>query len=816
MFASIGQDLRFAIRSWAKRPGVAAACVMTLGLGIGANAAVFSVVKGVLLSPFPYEEPERITMIWSRWTGFPKTWVSIPEYQHYLQEAESFEDIALFARGEVNLSAPSGGVRIRGANVTPNTFRVLGVQPIMGRTFTQDEVAGNASVILISYGLWQSAFSGDPKIVGKDALIEGRPQTIIGVMPPGFRLPIDYTGEPPTRIWGPLFVNVRQPAQIPRNGGSHSYYAAARLKQDVAPEAAQAEMSGLLQRLVAQGIYDADRRFEPLVIRLADDIVGHARPALLVLSAAVAFVLMIACANVANLLLAQGRARQREYALRCALGAGRGRLFRQSLTEGTLLAAAGGVVGLGIAFAGVTGLMATDPESLPRVEQIGLDLAVLLFVAAASLATALLFGIAPAVKAAVTDVQAAIREGERGFSGSVSGNRFQFSLVAAQAALAVVLTVGAGLAVRSFANLASIQPGFDAERVLTVGLRTTQADYPTGADVAGFYSRLLSQVRAQPGVVSAGAARRLPLATQIGDSGMLIENKSHLPAKGDWQIVTPGYFETLGIPLRQGRLFTDSDDADAPQAIIINEAMARAYWPGENPLGRRVKVWGRGERTPWMTIVGIVADIRHNGITAEIKEKWYRPHAQFAALSAGPVRSMSLTIKTDRDPSQLIAPLRDAVGELDPGMPLAEVRSYGDILADTTAQPRFTMILLGAFSAMALGLAAVGAYGTLSYAVSQRTMEIGVRMAMGARTRQVAGAMVGKGMTIAALGAGMGIVASLGLTRLMQAMLFEVPAWDPASFIAAPTVFLATALLGCYLPARRAASVDPATTLRQQ
>jgi putative ABC transport system permease protein len=558
--------------------------------------------------------------------------------------------------------------------------------------------------------------------------------------------------------------------------------------------------------------------FVPRIYAARDDIVGSARGTILVLLGAVVFVLLIACGNVANLLLSRSEARMREIAVRAALGAGRLRLVRQLLTESLLLSLAGGALGVGLATVGLRALLAVDPTAVPRADNIHMSGAVLAFALGASALTALLFGILPALRVSRGRGARTLTDGSRGAGRSARSNRAQGLLVAAQMAMAVLLLTGSGLMIRTFVQLLAVDPGFHPERVLTMRITAPTATYPTSTDVVAFYDELLRRIREMPQVSGAGAARILPLASTMGDSGLRVDGYEPGPnesMQADWQWATPGYFEVMGIPLVEGRTFQDGDNVDGENVIIVNQALARRYFGDRSPLGARISVFdGRlnaNDHRDWATVAGVVGDLRHNGLTADVKERFYRPLAQVASS----MRSMTLTIQARTgDPAALVQPVRKVVAELDPRMPVSQVETMDQVLAASVAQPRFAMLLLAVFSAVALTLAIVGIYGVLAYAVSQRTPEIGIRMALGADRGRVVGMVVRQGMGMALIGVAVGVVAAAGLTRFMQGMLYGVTAQDPATFASVPVLFAAVALVACWVPAMRAARVRPAVALR--
>jgi predicted permease len=667
-------------------------------------------------------------------------------------------------------------------------------------------------VVVLSHRIWQRRYGSDRGIVGRRIQVDSEPFTVIGVLPEGFQLPTDFGATTRTDLY--LAGSVPEgTAPIPAMGGSHGYFAAARLREGASADDAQAEVLLFNQRMRDDEIYPESMRFHTLVIPVAEDVAGEARRPLWILSGAVGFVLLMACGNVANLMLSRGQERRREIALRSSLGAGTLRIFRQLMTESFVLAILGGGLALLLAHLCLGALKALEPGSVPRLAEATLDPVVLAFGLVVTLATALLFGLVPAH--AATRIRGALAEASRGSSATLASQRFRFALLGLQMAMAVVLVVGAGLMIRTFANLVAIDPGFRSERVLTLRLSTA---YTEPAPILSFWDRLLTEVRSLASVETAGATRILPLATQIGDWGVNPDGYAPKPGEilaGDWQVVTPGYFETLGVRLLEGRTFTEADRADTEPVAIVNEAFARKYWAGESAVGKRLGIGG-GSDSSWTRVVGVVGDIRHNGVTAEVKPGFYVSLAQAEFAHGFTPASMTLAIRTAVEPESLVPQVKAIVGRLDPKVPLSEIRSLEEVVGSAVAPSRFTMALLVAFSALALLLACVGVYGVVSYIVSQRHSEIGIRMALGA-SRSSIFSVVGRQVAIATgIGVVVGCVAALGVTSLMAAVLHGVRPADPFTFASVPLVLLLTALAGSFLPALQAARVDPVEALRSE
>jgi putative ABC transport system permease protein len=810
------RDVTAAVRGLRRAPGFAAAAVVTLALGIGATATIFTVVNAVLLAPLPYAEPERRVMLWNRWTGFDKTWLSEQEVVDYRRLPRTLESVAAWSSDQANLTGGGEPVRVGYAAVTPNTFAVLGARPRAGRTFVDGEDReGFDRVVVISYALWQAYFGGEFDVVGRDLQLDGVRRTIVGIMPHGFQLPTDFGEDAaePTRLWVPLFID---PASTDR--GSHGYYGAAVLAEGATPAQASAELRTIADRWTSDGLYPAGDDFHTYAVPLEEDVRGAIRPILVLLSAAVAFLLLIACANVANLLLVRAEGRQRELAVRMAIGAGPWRIMRQLLTESLVLALLGTTAGVAIAFAASRLIQAVDPASLPRLGSVAVDLRVLAFAAFVGIATTVLVGVAPVARAWRLQLTDALRDGSASSTAGTHRQRIRGVLVVAETALAVVLVIGAGLMVRSVDALQRIELGFDPRNVLTMRVALPPATYATPEQVTGTFERLLERVRALPGVDRAGLMRSLPLGTTIGDSGFMIEG--YVPPepgafpKGDWQVVSSDALEALGERVVRGRSILASDDAQSPPVALVNETMARMYWAGQDPIGRRIRQGGPSR--PWMTIVGIVADVRHNGLEVPIKGKYYRAHTQFPQTGNFVIRNMHLVVKSGSDPLSLVGPIRNEVTRLDPALPVANIRTMDDVVAASVSTPRLAGSVLLLFAALALLLAAVGLYAVLAFVVSERQHEIGIRMAIGADPGRVRRGVLGQGVALATVGIVAGGVISLALGQVIRGLLHGVSPYDPFTFGVVPAVLLAAALLASWIPAHRATRINPILALKSE
>ena len=802
------RDIGRAARTLGRAPAYTATVVGTLALGIGAATAVFSVANGVLLSPLPYGEPDRVATVWSQWTGFPKTWVSLPEYVNYANQNRSFDDLALYFGSEHTFTSPDDAEQVESAVVTPNTFEVLGVSPVVGRTFTWDEALAEAPVVMLGHDVWQRRFAAERAVVGRTVEINGAGFEVVGVLPEGFRLPEDYRNGGPSEIYFAAPVDRESAMEFPQNGGNHGYFAVGRLGDGVSPEAAQADLGTLASSLEADGIYPEEWQFRPLVLSVSDDIVGTSRASILVLLAACGLLLLIACANVATLLLSRAEARAHDLAIRGALGAGGARIARQVLLESALPALAAGALALPLSMVGIRALLAIDPTAVPRSDSVALDGTVVAFALAVSVFTALLFGVGPALRAARTHPGGALRRTAR---GGVEKGRWQGRLVSIQMALTVALLLAAGLTMRTFAAFHDVDLGFEAGEVFTAGLTVPSATYPDLPAVTGYWSTLIDELRATAGVADAAAVLKLPLASQMGDSGF--RPVGYVPGPGesmaaDWQYVSDRYIEIMGLPLRSGRTFDSRDRADGEVTMMINETAARRFWPDSDPIGARVDTFG-GDTA---VVVGVVGDLRHNGLTAEVKPRYYRSIYQLSG--PGNIRRLTLTVLADGTAETVAAPVRDVVRGLDPRLPLANERTLPDVVASALAPARFSMVLLGAFGVIALLLATVGVYGVLAFAVRRRTREIGVRMALGADRGEVVSMVVREGMSMALVGVVGGTVAAFLLTRFMAGVLYGVAPQDPTTFVLAPLLLIAVAALAAWLPAARASRVPPTRALR--
>ena len=810
--ADVTGDVRYALRSLRKHPGFTAVVLATLALGIGANAAIFSVVNAVLLRPLPYEGADRIAVIWGdlHRPGVNQIPASAGEYVDYRDRSHAFEHIAVYDTAGLNLTGAGEPEELDGAAVTASLFPLVGATAEVGRLFTAaEEQPGHNDVAVVSHGLWTRRFNASRHVVGQVVAIDGRPTEIVGVMPASFEFP-----DPAVDIWKPLLLDAE--ALSSNNRGSHGYTALARMRPGITLAQAQADLAGVTATFKAEYPGNYRTGFTATLRPLQEEIVGDTARPLFILLGAVGLVLLIACANVSNLLLARAASRRKEIALRTALGASRGRLVRQLMTESVLIALAGGVLGLVVASWSMDLLIGLAPDTIPRLREVTLDRRVVAFTALVSVATGVLFGIVPALRASGAALNEVLKDGGRSGESAMHGRAGRL-LVVSEVALSLVLLIGAGLLVHSFARVQNVEPGFDARGMLTLRLALPESRYTTFEQGDRFFDSLFAALRARPGVEAVAAANALPFSGVGGSRTFHIEGRE--PKRPEDQpeeqlrIVTDGYFQTMRIPVVKGREFTDRDRLSAPRVAVVNEALARKHWPGETPVGRRV-TFSRDE-PHWYEIVGVVANIKHRGLDAADQPELYVPYRQ-PLFSNWTVRPMQVVVRTAGDPMIAASSVRQDVARIDAEQPISDVRTMDDRIGRSLAARRFNMVLLAVFASLALTLAGIGIYGIVAYAVTERTHEIGVRLALGAQRRDVMAMIVAQGMAMAAAGAAVGVVSALLLTRLMTSLLFGVSAADPITFAAIPLLLAAVAFVACYLPARRATRVDPLAALRTE
>jgi len=817
-------DLRFALRSFRASPAFAAVSVVTLALGIGANTAIFTVVNAALLRPLPYRDSGRLVMVWNQLLnlGLTRFGASYDEYFDYRGQNQVFVDIAAFGSHQFDLTGNAQPERVSGARVSANLLPILGVSAALGRTFATDEnQAGRDTVVLLSDALWQRRFGADLSLIGKTISLDGSPHRVVGILPRRFRFSTDGSDSPD--VWVPIAFH---PDPGGQTGGTLRLIA--RLKPGITLERAQAEMSTIAARLEQQfhlyrGPHDEDAGYAVQVVPLREEVFGDMRQGLLVLVGAVGFVLLIACANVANLLLARAAVRQKEMAIRAALGAGRFRVMRQLLTESLMLAVLGGAAGLVVARWGLRLLLTASPAQAVRLGAVTLDSRVLTFTLLVTVLTGLLFGLAPAFEIARSNLNESLKEGGRASVAGAAGNtRRRFSrraaLVVAQVALSMVLVLGVALLIRSFVRLLEVDPGFNPEKLVTAEITLPQSQYREDHQVAGFFEQLLGRVRALPEVKSAGAVSGLPLNGRTGGDPFSIEGRpwrptapgTNTPQFMDHETVAAGYFRTLQIPLLAGREFTEQDAAGSSPVAVINQTMARAFWPHQDPIGKHIMPGAPRPSAAWLTIAGVVGDVKGAALDVASIPQMYRP------LSQHPVRTMTLVIRTSADPMSVVSDVRRQLFALDKDRPLYHVAAMEQIVSDSVARRRFDLLLLAVFAALALALAAVGIYGVMSYSVAQRTHEIGVRLALGARRGDVLRLVARQGLTLALAGIAIGLAASLVLTRLISGLLFSVRATDPITYAGVSLLFACVAVVASFVPAHRATRVDPMVALRHE
>ncbi|HEX5891107.1 MAG TPA: ABC transporter permease [Pyrinomonadaceae bacterium] len=800
-------DVRYAFRNLIKRPAFTLIAAITLALGIGANTAIFSSFYALLLKPLPFPSLDKVVAVWDSYPsrGVTRNEVAMANYLDWQSQNQSFEQLALYRWWSANLTGIDPPERIQAFLITANFLDALGVKPSMGRNFTEDEnQPGKDAVAILTHGLWQRRFGGDPNILGKTITLDGVARTIVGVMPEKFKYPSN------AELYSPIAIT----PGIAANRQFNTYYVVGRLKPGASVQSAQADIDNITARLEQQ-YPETNTGSRASVFPIVADTVRKYELGIWMGMAAVGFVLLIACANVANLMLARASGRQKEIALRAALGASRWRIIRQLLTESSIVALLGGALGILIAVWGIEALRAANPgdaaKFAPGWDQLGINLTVLLFTVALSLLSGLLFGLAPALQVSKPNLNDAMKEGSRQTSGR--SHRLRSSLVVAEVALSLVLLVGAGLFFRSFMTLFNTDPGFNPDNVLTMNLILPSTKYKDEQQAGAFYTDLVQRVKAEPGVQSAAAVNFLPLGGSNASDAYLVEGEAE-PAPGNenigrYRVCTADYFATMQIPVLKGRAFTEQDKTGAPPVVIVNETLARKHWPGQDAIGKRIRLQAPIENAPWMEVVGVIKDVRHE-LTAEVDPEYYLPYAQDVW------RSMVIVARTTVDPASLAGSIRQEVWAIDKDQPVADVRTMQEVRSLSVGLQQFNSVMIGVFAAVALLLASIGIYGVMAFAVTQRTQEIGIRMALGARKTDVLRMVVLNGMRLAVLGLAIGLVASWALTRFVSNLLYGVESTDPLTFSVVSVCLLAAAFLACYLPARRATKVDPLEALRYE
>ncbi|HEX9943253.1 MAG TPA: ABC transporter permease [Thermoanaerobaculia bacterium] len=812
------QDLRYACRLLLRSPGFTLLAALTLALGIGANAAIFSVADSVLLKPLPYKDSGRLAIVYSQFPamGFDRFWVDPMEFTEYSKWNRSFASLGAYVTGQVNVGGQSEPVRADAAFATAGLFKALGVDAQLGRYYSPAEDLPNTEkVVVLSDSLWRRAFGADRTVLGRRVKVDGADRTVIGVMPPGFTV-----GDDRIEAWIPLALDPAKPGFR----GNHYLFLVGRLKGGVSVAQARSEMAGLLARWKRElpDDHTPDPERHRLIVQpLLEDLVGGIRPKIRLLMGAVGLVLLIACVNVANLLLARAEARQKEIAIRTALGAARARLLRQFLTESVVLALLGGVLGLLFAFWGVKGIVAANLESLPRVDEIGLDSRSLLFTLGVSILTGVLFGLAPALHARAGTFFASLKEGGQRTTAGSGRQWLRRVLVVLEVAFAATLVIGGGLLIRSFWLLQKVDPGFDPDGVLSAQVSLPDATYAKPEQVTGFYQRLLDRLSRLPGAEAAAAMSGLPPNRPVNANDMEFEGIPRTPEgpiqNADyWQFVTRDYFKAMDIPLIEGRLFEPRDAKGSTPVAIVNQALAKLFYPGQSPIGRRIRPPGDDPLPPWLTIIGVVKDVKQGGLDQKTGTEVYFLHDQSQEAVGFVPGTMYLVLRAKKDPLSLAQAVRGEVRRLDPNLPVADVRTMNQVVYQSVAQPRFVAFLVLIFSLVALALAAIGTYGVLAYMVEMRTQEIGVRMALGAQAREVLRMVLAQGAWLVGIGLALGVAGAIALRKVLAAVLFGVAPTDPVIF---GVVFLVLSLVGlaaCYLPARRATRVDPLVALRTE
>ena len=808
------KEIRYAARALVKRPGFSLVAVLTLALGIGANTAIFSVVNAMLLRPLPFKDPDRVVMIWGVLAKLHADTLpnAAPNFEGLKKDAQSFERMAAFRSWSWQLTGSGDPELVRGAKVSADFFEAVGAGPILGRAFTAEEDLPNrAPVAIISHSLWQRHFGGDKDVLGKTITLTGQNAQIVGVMPEGFHFPGGANMIPGLQfalnndVWMPLAITDEQRGRQ----GNLNLATIGRLKPGVSVAQGQTELRAIQQQLPLGKI-----DFTVNVVPLHQQVVGTIRKPLLVLLATVAFVLLIACANIANLLLARATSRQKEIAIRAALGAGRRRIIRQLLTESLLLSITGGAIGLLLAVWGNSLLVSLIPREVPRISEVSIDPRILLFTLGISIVTGLIFGLVPALQASRFDLNKSLKDGVRGMTSGAGQNRLRSLLVVAEVAMALVLLIGAGLLMKSFVRLLDVKPGFNPANVLTFDVQLPDlppSRYERKEEQTAFFQQLMTRLQALPGVENAGGVLSLPLSGAVESTDLIVEGRESTPdgerPNADYTVVTPDYFATLQIPLLQGRQLNAQDKLDAPLVIVINDTLAARIWPGENPIGKRLRV---GFEEKPREVIGVVGTIKQSTLDAEARPAMYLPHLQ------SPNPRLTVLVRTHGEPLSMAATVRQEVRAVDKDVPIAQVQTMEKVLGASVAQPRFSMLVVGLFAALALVLSAVGIYGVMAYAVSRRGHEIGVRMALGAGANQVLKLVLKDGMTLALAGIAVGLLGAFALTRLMASLLFGIGAKDPATFISVAAFLAFVAFIACYIPARRATKVDPLVALRNE
>jgi putative ABC transport system permease protein len=823
---SLRQDIRYALRWLIRKPMFTTVALLTIAIGVGANSAIFSVLNAVLLRPLPYKDSDNLVMIWDNFKVLEmlKIGAKSAELLDYQKESQVFENVAGFRNIQYSLTGSDTADLVTGSRISPNLFSMLGATPSIGRDFVaEDAQPGRDTLAILSHELWQRRFNSDSSVIGKSLLLNRNVFTIVGVMPEGFQFPHEsFPFAERADIWTPLALD---PQEVTTRGGNHNIMVLAKLKSGVSVEQAQRHMDRVTQQFQEQypnvylGPGGADGGWQITVSALHEEVVGKIRKSLLILLAAVGFVLLIVCANIANLLLGRLSSRHKEIAIRLALGAGRGRLIKQMIVESLVLAILGGVLGLFLAYCGISILLAIKPANVPRITEIGIDGRLILFSFGISLLTGLIFGLAPALQASKLHLTQSLREGGWNSHAGLGQNRIRKIFVVVQIAMALVLLVGAGLMIKAFNNLRSVDPGYKPDRVLIADVSLRGPNYEEGPQRSAFYQKLLRLMPEIPDLQSAAVVSIPPLSEDSYEAPFSVEGRpfdpTGAPPLAEFRVVSPGYFSTMNIPIIQGRDISEQDRDDRPGVALISQRNAHSFFPNEDPIGKRIKMGSPTSPRPWLTIVGIVGSVKQEGLNVEPRSEVYMSYLQDPGRDLFSVMTLAVRSKSTA-PTALVPSLRNAVASVDKDIPLFNVITMDDVIANSISREKFSAFLMGILAISALILASVGIYGVMSYLVTQRTHEIGLRMALGAHPVDILKMIVGRGMLLVLLGVGIGVVAALALTRVMVSLLYGVTASDPATIIGAAALLAAVAFVANFIPALRATKVDPLVALRQE
>jgi len=820
---TLAKDVAYAVRMLAKSPGFSLAAILSLAIGIGANTSIFSILDALLLRPLPYKDAGRLVILWNRSPGLNITedWFSTAQYFDIKTGHHGFEQVAIAIGGNDNLTSHGEPERVGTIRISSNLLPMLGQSAALGRTFSADEDSpGRPATALLSHGMWERHYGADPRIIGQSVTLNGLPYEVVGIMPPSFSLPREVLPTLGGAEQADILLPLPLPADAAQNRDHEDYNIMGKLKPGVSAAQAQAEMDTITARLR----HDHPQTYPPNggltfgIVPLLEQVVGDARPALFVLLGAVGFVLVIACANVANLLLARAVARQKEIAIRTALGASRWRIVQQLLTESVLLSLCGGALGVLLAFWSLYWIQILGPKSVPRIHDIGIDSAALLFTFLLSLGSGTLFGLAPALRISRLNVNATLQDASRGSAGTSAvwgrGNHLRRLLVVAELALCVMVLIGAGLLIRSFGRLQHVSPGFNARNVLTLELTLNGPKYKDPQAVLATYRDLWKRVEALPGVTASGGVTALPMSQMFEWGPITVEGRVLPPGENfinaDQHMVSGHYFSAMEIPLRSGRFFNQQDNTTSPKVVIVDEYMARQLWPDQNPIGQRIHYGGLSDNEPWETVVGVVGRVKQYTLDTDSRIALYRPQTQY------PTGTMNVVLRTGTDPAALTSAVKQQIRALDSDLPLYNVRTMEQRMEESLARRRFSMLLLALFACVALALATIGTYGVMAYLVNQGTREIGIRIALGATQMGIVRLVVWKGMALALSGVAVGLAGALALSRLMRSLLFGVSPADPLTFVAISLLLAFVTLLASYVQAHRAAHIDPIVSLRYE